>query len=202
MHGHGKWALAVSLAVVLMALPVPAAAQEAEAPQQGTLAGGMRIGFGQIALAEPAGTFPIGLDGEFYLTDFLSVGSEMLFLTANGTDKNRGFNLIYYLDFYAKLHLLFPDTGVAALDGVQPYFRWGLGFTVADAEDRDGPWVDFAMPFAFGAEYWFVDRDPIGIGAQMEFGTYITGISSNSQLPNNSVVIPWLWTVGVRIKFR
>lgn len=202
MRGHGRWALAVILAVLLGALPAQAAAQDADLPYRGNLAAGLRIGFGQIPFAEPAGTFPVGLDGEFFLSDFFSVGSEFLFLTANGSDRNRGMNLIFYWDVFVKLHLVMPDTGIPELDTVQPYFRVGLGLADVDAEDRDSPYVDFAMPFAFGVDYWVMERDQFGLGFQMEFATYVTGISSESVLPNNSVITPWLWTVGVRLKFQ
>ena len=202
MSRHTRWAVALPLIVLLGAIPIQAAAQDAELPHKGSVTVGQRFGFGQISLAEPAGTFPIGFDGEFYLNDFISAGAEILFLTANAQDNGKTFNLINYWDVFVKLHLRMPETGIPMLEKVQPYFRWGVGIAFVDFEDRDGVLVDFAMPFAFGAEYWIADFGSWGLGAQMEFATYLTGISSDTRrLPNNSVVIPWLWTVGIRVKF-
>ncbi|MCZ6690288.1 MAG: hypothetical protein O7H41_11835 [Planctomycetota bacterium] len=212
--------LAVMLVVIIGAIPAEVAAQIVEEdatggmarmvksrelgtdllPTEGSFAAGFRLGYGLIPLANPGGTLPVGIDGEFYLKDYLSVGSEFLFLTANNTDHNRGFNQIFYWDVWVKLHLRMPETGIACVDSAAPYFRWGAGLAVVDAA-RDDPYIDFAMPFAFGFEYWLREIAPVRVGLQMEFATYITGVAKESALPSNSDVIPWLWTVGIRVQY-
>ena len=70
-----------------------------------------------------------------------------------------------------------------------------------DPERPVDDWVDFALPFAFGVDYWLLDLEGLGVALQTEMATYVTGINDDDNIfPNNSVLTPWLWTVGIRIR--
>ena len=192
MGGSRKWLLAVPLVALLLVAPSDALAQGNDFTEEGDIQAGFRIGFGQIPIAEPAGTFPIRGDVDDFLSDWFSAGTEVLFLTASGEFGPAEIQLIFYWDVFIRIHMILTGT---EFENLQPYFRLGAGLASVDIEN-DSPYVDFAMPFAFGFDFWIVENVAFGL----ELATYVTGIAPSSDiLPNNSVITPWMVTFGFRV---
>ena len=72
---------------------------------------------------------------------------------------------------------------------------------MAEVDSENGPrFYSIAFPFGSGADDWVYRSDEWSLALEREMTTYITDISGQHLLPNDSVLTPWVLTLGVRVK--
>jgi hypothetical protein len=178
-----KKGLIPAVCILLLVLLVPHAVEAQQVPEAASRAGKFVFGAGLGLQGYTAdGTaFALGLSGDYFLTNALSIGP-LLQMGFTGD--------LFQLGLTAQLKYTFDLPEIPAL---KPRVEVGIGFIYADLDQPGGSVDDtnFLIPLGLGAEYKLSDRISLDTTLLFNF--------TDLDVRDESFFITWL--VGVKIPF-
>ncbi len=175
-------AVCMLLLVLLVAQSVKAQQVPEVASRAGKFVFGAGLGLQGDTLDGTA--FALGLSGDYYLTNALSIGP-LLQMGFTGD--------LFQLGFSAQLKYTFD---IPQLPELKPYLGVGIGFIYADFDQPRGSESDttFLVPLQLGAEYKLSEK--ISLDTTLLFN--FTNLNVGGGVDDNFFIT---WLVGVKIPF-